>query len=87
MVVARDDSDTVKVMLADRFQIAIDEAAMRLGSIDSGSYLEGWRTTDWVESSESASDVVSKISQALEEEFDQDALNQLLDALGTVSEQ
>jgi hypothetical protein len=32
--------------LSDRFQVAIDEAAMRSGAADADSYLAGWRTSD-----------------------------------------
>ena len=35
LVVARDGDDVVKVPLPPRFQEAIDEAAMRLGAVDS----------------------------------------------------
>jgi len=33
--------------LSDRFQAAIDEAAMRSGAANSDSYLAEWRTSDW----------------------------------------
>jgi hypothetical protein len=32
--------------LSDRFQQAIDEAAMRAGKSDADGYLEAWRTSD-----------------------------------------
>jgi hypothetical protein len=83
MVVAREGDQSAKVLLANRFQEAIDEAAMRLGSIDSGSYLDGWRTGEWLEADGAPADVVANISQALEAEFDQEALTTILDALGT----
>ncbi len=35
--------------LSDRFQVAIDQAAMRAGKTDSDAYLEEWRTSDWRE--------------------------------------
>lgn len=83
MVVARHADETVKIMLADRFQIAIDEAAMRLGSIDSGSYLDGWHTSEWTESNGSPSDVAAEVSRTLETEFDQESLDKLLESLET----
>ena len=43
MVVARDaDATVIKSQLAQRFQDAIDEAAMRLGETDADAYLAGW---------------------------------------------
>ena len=47
LVVARDGDDVTKAPLAQRFQEAIDEAAMRLGAVDSDAYLDGWRRSDW----------------------------------------
>ena len=41
MVVARDGADVAKIQLAARFQEAIDEAAMRMGSTDADAYLDG----------------------------------------------
>ena len=49
MVVARSGETTIKVMLASRFQEAIDEAAMRLGEIDADAYTSGWNRDPWVE--------------------------------------
>ena len=42
MVVAREGDDQVKTPLHERFQEAIDEAAMRLGDVGSDAYLAGW---------------------------------------------
>ncbi len=33
--------------LSDRFQDAIDQAAMRAGKTDSDAYLEEWHNGDW----------------------------------------
>lgn len=38
-----DGNETVRRMLSDRFQQAIDGAAMAEDSIDTASYLEGWQ--------------------------------------------
>ena len=40
---AWDDSSEVKLALPDRFMAAIDAFAMREGSTDMDSYLDGWR--------------------------------------------
>lgn len=44
-VVAREGRNNVKVVLADRFQEAIDMAATRVGLIGTDDYLDQWRRT------------------------------------------
>ena len=82
MVVARSGETTIKIMLASRFQEAIDEAAMRLGEIDADAYTSGWNRDPWVET-EGAPDVVgARIVEELERELSEETLSALLDALG-----
>jgi len=82
MVVARSGETTIKIMLASRFQEAIDEAAMRLGEIDADAYTSGWNRDPWVEA-EGAPDVVGvRIVDKLEKELSEEKLSALLDALG-----
>jgi hypothetical protein len=82
MVVARSGETTIKIMLASRFQEAIDEAAMRLGEIDADAYTSGWNRDPWVET-EGAPDVVAaRIVEELEKELSEEKLSTLLDALG-----
>jgi hypothetical protein len=82
MVVARSGETTIKIMLASRFQEAIDEAAMRLGEIDADAYTSGWNRDPWVEA-EGAPDVVgAQIVEGLEKELSEEKLSALLDALG-----
>ena len=82
MVVARSGETTIKIMLASRFQEAIDEAAMRLGEIDADAYTSGWNRDPWVEV-EGAPDVVgARIVEGLEKELSEEKLSALLDALG-----
>jgi hypothetical protein len=82
MVVARMNETTIKVMLASRFQEAIDEAAMRLGAIDADAYTSGWNRDPWVDASDSPEVLASRIVQELEEELDEEKLTALLDSLG-----
>jgi hypothetical protein len=42
-VTASDGDRTARAVLDDRFQVAIDEAAMREGLTESNDYLEEWR--------------------------------------------
>ena len=82
MVVARSGEATIKIMLASRFQEAIDEAAMRLGEIDADAYTAGWNRVPWVET-EGAPDVVAaQIVEKLEVEFSEEKITALLDSLG-----
>lgn len=42
-VTATDAERTARVQLSDRFQHAVDAAAMAAGLVESGAYLEEWR--------------------------------------------
>ena len=42
-VVASNGSESARVQLSQRFQNAIDAAAMKAGLVDSDAYLEEWR--------------------------------------------
>ncbi len=46
VIAKRGRRDQVKVMLPDRFQEAIDTAAMRGGGRDTDSYLADWRKSE-----------------------------------------
>jgi hypothetical protein len=81
MVVVREGDEVVKVSLANRFQEAIDEAAMRLNESDADAYLAGWNRSEWTAHAGSPAEVAEAISAKLEEEFTEERLNQLLDAL------
>ena len=75
-----------KRMLADRFQEAIDEAAMRLGESDADAYMEGWRKGEWIAADGTPTDVVHRIAEELEADLTEDRLNALLDELGPAQE-
>lgn len=81
MVVAREGDEVVKVALANRFQEAIDEAAMRVGASDADAYMDGWRRTEWETAEGTPTEVSEAISKKLETELDEAALNALLDSL------
>ena len=82
MVIARDGIDTIKTMLPSRFQEAIDEAAMRLGEIDADAYSAGWNRDPWVPSDEKPSDLAARITLALEDEFSDEKIAEILNSLG-----
>ena len=68
-----------KVMLARRFQEAIDRAAMRAGKGSSDAYIAEWRreTAD-VESPGDPQRLAAEIAAELEAGFDDDALQTLI---------
>jgi hypothetical protein len=82
LVVARDGDDVVKVPLPPRFQEAIDEAAMRLGAVDSTAYLEGWTRTPWEETSGDLAAAADEAVRGFEEQWGDEAIAAYLDAIG-----
>ncbi len=81
MVTAREEGGgTAKVALPDRFQEAIDEAAMNLGLAGSDAYLEEWRHGDWKAADGSANDVAGTVAARLDAENDDARLKELMSA-------
>jgi hypothetical protein len=87
LVVARagaDPSDagsTVKAPLPQRFQEAIDEAAMRLGETSSQAYLEGWARSDWTRADGTPHEVADLVVADLENAWTSERVAAYLDAL------
>ena len=73
LVVARADgdraADTVKVPLPQRFQEAIDEAAMRLGETSSDAYLQGWDRSAWTAADGTPAEVADRVVADLEAQW------------------
>ena len=86
LVAAREGDETAKTPLPQRFQEAIDEAAMRLGESDADAYMAGWRRGEWTPADGSPAEVAERIAAELEADLDEDALNALLDELGPAQE-
>lgn len=81
LVVAREDRRTRhSVELGARFQVAIDELAMRLGLTGTDAYLESWTRTPWTERSGSAEEVAEVVAGELEHEYPPARLRELLAA-------
>ncbi len=68
-VKAWDDAGEAKAMLPDRFQVAIDAFAMKDGSSDMDSYLEGWAWGPVEQREGSAKDVVDAVSAELDASY------------------
>ncbi len=81
LVVARDGDQVAKVPLPQRFQEAIDEAAMRLGETSSDAYLEGWQRSAWTVSGGAPADVAAAVAADLEEQWPELTVQAFLDGL------
>ena len=64
-VKAWDETTEVKRMLPDYFQAAIDAYAMKDGSTDMDTYLDGWRWADIEERQGSPEDVLADVVEEL----------------------
>lgn len=82
LVVAREGESVTKTPLAQRFQEAIDEAAMRLGATGSDDYLAGWTRSEWTPAEGGATDVCDRVVAELEEQWPAERLAEYLDGLG-----
>jgi hypothetical protein len=67
-----------KRMLADRFQEAIDMAAMRGGASDTDAYLNDWRRAEPVAVSDDLAAEADKAKAALEAAYDREKLKTLI---------
>ena len=77
-----------KVKLPQRFQEAIDRAAMRAGKGSSDLYLEEWRrTTQQVESQEDLQGFAESTAEQLADQFDDALLDRLIRNKGLRPEQ
>ena len=86
LVVARQGEAVTKGPLAPRFQEAIDEAAMRLGAVDSEAYLDGWTRGEWTAADGGAPEVCDRVVAELEDQWPSDRLTEYLDGLGLGSD-
>jgi hypothetical protein len=81
MVAARVGDETVKAVLAPRFQEAIDEAAMRLGDSGADDYLAGWERTPWTTAEGTPAEVLDRVSSELDAEWPADRIAEYLRGL------
>lgn len=79
MVTAREGRrNRAKIELAQRFQVAIDETAMRANLIGTDEYLAEWRRSEWVERDGSPDEIVQAVAAELEAEFTPTRIRQIL---------
>ena len=67
-----------KRQLEERFEQAIDRAAMKVNAKDADAYLAEWRKADPYTVEGEAADIVVSEANRLEAEFDQDRLKTLI---------
>lgn len=76
-VTAKVGRKTAKIQLSDRFQEAIDMAAMRAGKGSTDEYLEDWRR-EQTSCSDDLDMEVNKAAKAIEDSFDLDKLQAIV---------
>ena len=67
-----------KVQLPERFEQAIDRAAMKTGAAGDDAYLAEWRKSDPVEVEGDPEEVAKSEAARLEEEYDQEKIKSLI---------
>tara|TARA_B100000405_G_scaffold285707_1_gene232636 strand:+ start:668 stop:964 length:297 start_codon:yes stop_codon:yes gene_type:complete len=80
-VIAKQGRKTAKVMLSQRFQEAIDRAAMRAGKGSSDAYMEDWRRV-YENCGDDLSQAAKNAADALERAFSDEALETIVQAKG-----
>jgi len=82
-VTAKAGRKAEKKMLSERFQEAIDMAAMRSGADESGDYLDQWRKSDPIECDDDLLAAVNSKIEQLETDYDRDRIKALIASGGT----
>lgn len=86
-VIAKAGRKTGKRQLDERFEKAIDRAAMRAKLRDTDSYLAEWRRGEPMECGEDLEAEAVNMAEELEREFDQTRLDALVQRGGLEAEQ
>ncbi len=87
MVVARAGrGDRHKIQLPARFQVAIDEAAMRAGATGTDEYLDGWLRSDWQEQEGEPQEVAQAVAARVEADYPPKRIREMLAAVKSDSD-
>ena len=78
-VIAGKGRRATKVVLPERFEQAIDRAAMKSGASETDAYLADWRKSDPFEVEGDDATATSALGTKLDAEYDQDKLKALID--------
>ena len=82
-VIAKEKRTTAKRVLPERFEKAIDRAAMRSGARDTDAYLAEWRRGEPTPCGDDLEAEAAAAAERLEAEFDDDRLAALVTSGGT----
>ena len=66
------------VELSQRFQAAIDEAAMRAGMTGTDDYIQQWRRSEWINQEGTPEEVASAVAAEIEQTFTPERLREIL---------
>lgn len=81
-VIAKAGRQNAKVQLSERFEKAIDRAAMRAKMAGSDAYLEQWRRADPVDCGDDLAAEAAAAARRLEADYDDTRLDRLIAAGG-----
>jgi hypothetical protein len=81
-VIVRQGRKTARRQLSERFEKAIDRAAMRAGARDTDAYLADWRRADPEPCGDDLEAEAARLAADLEQRFGEDALRALIAAGG-----
>lgn len=71
-----------RVELSERFQVAIDDAAMRAGLAGADAYLSEWRKSEWLDRAGTPQDVADTVAAELESEYTEAKVRALVNDRG-----
>jgi len=82
-VIAKAGRKSEKVLLSDRFQQAIDAAAMKDGASETDDYLAEWRRGEPTPCGDNLANEASAVARQIEAEYDTEKLRSLITSGGT----
>jgi hypothetical protein len=85
-VIVRRGRETAKVRLSDRFQEAVDRAAMRAGKGSSDLYLAEWKRSDPTPCGDDIEQEAAAEARRIEERYSDEDLERLVRAKGLAGE-
>ncbi len=66
------------VELSQRFQVAIDEAAMRSGMTGTDAYMEQWHRSEWSDRAGTPEEVAAAVAAEIETEYTAERIREIL---------
>lgn len=81
-IIAKEGRRNAKAVLSNRFETAIDRAAMKAGLRDTDSYLAHWRRGEPRPCGEDLEAAVQDMAEQLEKDYDAQHLQGLIDSGG-----